>query len=40
MSAGAADVTFLVYHDDHGFGSVRVKMASDIRDWLLRGRGE
>jgi pimeloyl-ACP methyl ester carboxylesterase len=38
--AGAADVTFLVYHADHGFGSVRAKLASGIRDWLLRGQGE
>ena len=35
-SAGAEDVTFLVYHDDHGFGTVRAQMASDIRDWLVQ----
>lgn len=33
--ADAADVTFLVYHDDHDFGTVRVQVASDIRDWLV-----
>ena len=38
--SGAVDVTFLVYHADHGFGSVRTKMASDIREWLLHGLGE
>jgi pimeloyl-ACP methyl ester carboxylesterase len=38
--SGAADATFLVYHADHGFGNVRAKLASDIRDWLLRGRRE
>lgn len=32
---GAATVTFLVYHDDHGFGRVRQRLASDIRDWVL-----
>jgi pimeloyl-ACP methyl ester carboxylesterase len=30
----AADVTFLVYHDNHQFGAVRERLASDIRDWL------
>jgi pimeloyl-ACP methyl ester carboxylesterase len=34
--AGAADVTFLVYHADHQFRSVKQKLASDIRDWLKR----
>jgi pimeloyl-ACP methyl ester carboxylesterase len=34
--ANASDVTFLVYHDDHGFSNVRGRLASDIRDWLLR----
>ncbi len=34
--AGAGDVTFLVYHDDHGFARARARLASDIRDWLLR----
>jgi len=34
--ASASDVTFLVYHDDHNFGRVRGRLASDIRDWLLR----
>lgn len=34
--AGAADVTFLVYHDDHRFAGVRERLAADIRDWLLR----
>lgn len=34
--AGAQDVTFLVYHADHWFGSVSRRLASDIRDWLSR----
>lgn len=34
--AGAADVTFLVYHDNHDFEAVREKMASDIGEWLTR----
>lgn len=34
--AGAPDVTFLVYHADHQFRSVKQKLASDIRDWLKR----
>jgi pimeloyl-ACP methyl ester carboxylesterase len=34
--AGASDVTFLTYHDDHGFGTVRQQLASDIREWLVR----
>lgn len=32
---GAANVTFLVYHDDHRFGRVRQRLAWDIRDWVL-----
>jgi pimeloyl-ACP methyl ester carboxylesterase len=32
--AGAKDVTFLVYHDDHGFGQVREQMAADIGAWV------
>jgi dienelactone hydrolase len=31
---GAEDVTFLVYHDDHGFGEVRDELASDIATWI------
>jgi hypothetical protein len=34
--AGADKVTFLVYHTDHGFGSVRQRLASDIAEWLLQ----
>jgi pimeloyl-ACP methyl ester carboxylesterase len=34
--AGAARVTFLVYHTDHDFSNVRQRLASDIADWLLR----
>jgi dienelactone hydrolase len=30
----AEDVTFLVYHDDHGFGNVRDQLASDIAGWI------
>ena len=37
-SAGAAKVTFLVYHTDHDFSNVNVRqrLASDIAAWLLR----
>jgi len=35
--AGAANVTFIVYHTDHNFSNVRQRLASDIADWLLRG---
>lgn len=31
---GAEDVTFLVYHDDHGFARVRDKLAADITEWI------
>jgi dipeptidyl aminopeptidase/acylaminoacyl peptidase len=34
--AGAAKVTFLVYHTDHEFSNVRQRLASDIANWLLR----
>jgi len=34
--AGAAKVTFLVYHTDHDFSNVRQQLASDIAGWLLR----
>jgi dienelactone hydrolase len=34
--AGAADVTLLVYHTDHGFGNVRPTLYRDIHDWLAR----
>lgn len=34
--AGAEDVTFLVYHDNHGFGQVRERVANDLRGWMLR----
>jgi pimeloyl-ACP methyl ester carboxylesterase len=34
--AGAADVTFIVYHTDHSFRNVRQQLASDIAGWLLR----
>ena len=38
--AGAAKVTFLVYHTDHEFSDVRQRLASDIADWLLRERND
>ena len=38
--AGAAKVTFLVYHTDHEFSNVRQRLASDIADWLLRERND
>jgi len=34
--AGAAKVTFLVYHTDHDFSNARQRLASDIAGWLLR----
>ena len=34
-AAGAPDVTFLTYHDDHGFGTVRQQLAVDIQQWLV-----
>jgi dipeptidyl aminopeptidase/acylaminoacyl peptidase len=34
--AGADDVTFLVYHDDHDFSGVRERLANDIREWIKR----
>lgn len=34
--AGAAKVTFLVYHTDHDFSNVRPRLAFDIADWLRR----
>jgi hypothetical protein len=36
--AGAGDVTFLVYHTEHEFSTVRTRLASDIAGWLLRDR--
>ena len=40
--AGAAKVTFLVYHTDHNFSNVNVRqrLASDIAGWLLRDRSD
>ncbi len=35
-NAGAADVTFLVYHTDHTFANVRQRLAADITTWILR----
>lgn len=35
-AAGASDVMFLTYHDNHGFGTVRQKLAADIQQWLAR----
>jgi len=34
--AGAAKVTFLVYHTDHNFINMGERLAADIADWLLR----
>ncbi len=39
-NAGAEDVTFLVYHDSHGFGRVRDRLAVDIVDWIERDRAQ
>lgn len=35
-SAGATDVTFSVFHTDHGFGNVRPELHTEVRDWLTR----
>jgi pimeloyl-ACP methyl ester carboxylesterase len=35
-AAGAKDVTFQVFHTDHGFGNVRDELHRWILDWLLR----
>lgn len=35
-SSGATDVTFTVFHTDHGFGNVRPELYARIRDWLVR----
>lgn len=34
--AGAETVRVIGYQDDHGFGTVRAELASDIRRWLVR----
>jgi pimeloyl-ACP methyl ester carboxylesterase len=38
-SAGAVDVTFIVYHTDHSFGNVRQRLASDVAEWLHKFKG-
>jgi len=35
-SAGAAKVTFLVYHTDHDFTGLNQRLAADIMEWLTR----
>jgi len=35
-AAGAEDVTFQVFHTDHGFGNVRDELHQWILDWVLR----
>ncbi len=35
-SSGATDVTFRVFHTDHGFGNVRKELYAEILDWLVR----
>jgi pimeloyl-ACP methyl ester carboxylesterase len=35
-AAGAANVTFLVYHANHGFEGVHERLADDVRQWLVR----
>ena len=34
-AAGASEVTFRVYHTDHGFGNVRSALHEAILEWLL-----
>ena len=38
--AGAAKVTFLVYHTDHEFSNVRQRLAQDIASWVHQERGD
>ena len=35
-AAGAEDVIFKAYHDNHGFGSVRKELYSDLILWIKR----
>jgi pimeloyl-ACP methyl ester carboxylesterase len=35
-AAGAKDVTFKTYHDNHGFGTVREQLHSDLIMWIER----
>lgn len=35
-AAGAKDITFKTYHDNHGFGSVREELYSDLISWIKR----
>lgn len=35
-AAGANDVTFRVFHTDHGFGNVREELHNQILAWLVR----
>jgi pimeloyl-ACP methyl ester carboxylesterase len=35
-AAGAEDVTFKTYHDNHGFGSVRKELYTDLISWIKR----
>ncbi len=35
-AAGAKDVTFKTYHDNHGFGTVREQLHSDLLMWIKR----
>jgi dienelactone hydrolase len=35
-AAGATDVTFRVFHTDHGFGNVREELHNQILAWLVR----
>ena len=35
-AAGAEDITFKTYHDNHGFGSVRNELYSDLISWIKR----
>ncbi|TFG72042.1 MAG: alpha/beta fold hydrolase [Anaerolineales bacterium] len=35
-AAGAKDITFKTYHDNHGFGSVRKEFYSDLISWIKK----
>lgn len=35
-TAGAEDITFKTYHDNHGFGSVRKELHSDLISWIKK----
>ena len=39
VASGADDTSILVYHDDHGFSSVRDELGEDITSWIKDNAG-